>query len=104
MEWAYVAGYFDGEGHCSLHPTARGGFARGVAWWVRGGGWGSLPRRVKPRGDAAIRGSRPTPITTPKRLRKAGVLGVESQPKERSRPHSGCDPPALAREAGGGGG
>ena len=32
MEWAYVAGYFDGEGHVSLHPTARGGFARGLGW------------------------------------------------------------------------
>jgi hypothetical protein len=33
MEWAYVAGYFDGEGTVNFHDTARGGKTRAIAWF-----------------------------------------------------------------------
>ena len=31
--WAYVAGYFDGEGHVSFHVTKRGGRTRELQWF-----------------------------------------------------------------------
>lgn len=33
MDWSYVAGYFDGEGHVSLHKTKRGDSSRGLSWY-----------------------------------------------------------------------
>jgi hypothetical protein len=31
--WPYVAGYFDGEGHVSLHATKRGDKTRALVWY-----------------------------------------------------------------------
>jgi len=33
MDWQYIAGYFDGEGHVSLHQTGRGDRTHGLAWY-----------------------------------------------------------------------
>lgn len=33
MDWSYVAGYFDGEGHVSLHLTKRGTRTCGLYWF-----------------------------------------------------------------------
>lgn len=35
MDWSYIAGYFDGEGHVSLHPMRRnrGDMQRSLTWY-----------------------------------------------------------------------
>jgi hypothetical protein len=33
MDWGYVAGYFDGEGHVSMHATKKGIRTRALAWY-----------------------------------------------------------------------
>ncbi len=33
MDWSYIAGYFDGEGHVGLHRSKRGGFVRALNWY-----------------------------------------------------------------------
>jgi len=32
MDWQYIAGYFDGEGHVSLHQTGRGDRTHALLW------------------------------------------------------------------------
>lgn len=33
MDWSYIAGYFDGEGHVSFHLNGRGSRTYGLAWY-----------------------------------------------------------------------
>jgi hypothetical protein len=33
MDWSYIAGYFDGEGHVSMHNSKRGTVVSGLSWY-----------------------------------------------------------------------
>lgn len=33
VSWAYIAGYFDGEGHVGFHTTKSGGKTRSLSWY-----------------------------------------------------------------------